>query len=160
MSSNPSWMQPSSRPKSYRLALFFAGLFAFIGFADAVYLTADHYFALPLPCSLTEGCDIVLNSAYSTVGPIPLAAIGAAYYLLALLLVVYIYTNAAEKLVSGAVRAVWAFSAAGVLASAFYVYLQIFVIQALCMYCLGSALTSLLLFTSASVLFWHSRSKT
>lgn len=140
-----------------RAALFFAGLFAFLGFADAAYLTADHYIALPLPCSLTGGCEVVLNSAYATVGPIPLATIGAAYYLLALFLVVYIYTNAADRSVAGAVRAVWALSIAGVLASVFYVYVQIFVLQALCMYCLGSAFTSVLLFTSTSVLLRQER---
>lgn len=141
------------RPSLPRPALWTTALFAFLGFIDAAYLTVDHYLAVPLPCSLTAGCDTVLNSAYATVGPIPLAAIGAAYYLLALLLAVYIYTS--ESPYTGAARAIWILSGMGVLASFFYIYIQIFIIQALCVYCLGSALTSILLFVASSFLVFR-----
>lgn len=148
-SSNPSSTAPS-RP--LRVALLFTALFAFLGFADAAYLTADHYFALPVPCGLTGGCETVLTSPYSMVGPIPLAAVGAAYYLFALFLAVLIYTSEDPGMARRAMRAIWGLSAAGVLASAYYLYIQVAVIDAICVYCLGSALSSTLLFISSSAL--------
>ena len=130
--------------------LYLTALFAFLGFADAAYLTASHYFTLPLPCSLTEGCDIVLRSRYAMIGPVPLAALGAAYYLLALFLAIFLYTQ--EKPDLRPARAIWLLSGLGVLASGYLFYLQSSVIHAFCMYCLGSALTSILLFAASSVL--------
>lgn len=152
--SSPSSTPPSSRP---RPALVFTALFAFLGFADAAYLTADHYFALPVPCGLTGGCEAVLTSPYSMIGPIPLAALGAAYYLLALFLAVYIYTSERPEAARRAVLTVFALSGIGVLASAYYMYVQVFVIEALCVYCLGSALTSTLIFISSSVLAFRKK---
>lgn len=142
-------MPPLRLPKP---AFYLTALFAFLGFADAAYLTADHYFALPLPCSLTDGCDTVLTSQYAMIGPVPLAAFGAAYYLLALFLAVYLYTSADPKIWTA--RAIWLLSGTGVLASGYLFYLQTSVIHALCMYCLISALTSVLLFVSSSLLLW------
>lgn len=137
-------------------AFYLTALFAFLGFVDSTYLTAGHYLALPLPCSLTEGCDTVLTSPYSMIGPVPLAAIGMGYYLLALLLAVYLYTSGDRRTLHP-VHAICVLSGAGVLASAYFVYLQIAVIQAICQYCFGSALTSLLLFASSSFLLWQMR---
>jgi uncharacterized membrane protein len=139
---------PLSRlPKT---AFYLTALFAFLGFVDSAYLTTDHYFKLPLPCSLTNGCDTVLSSQYSMVGPVPLAAFGVAYYLLALFLAVYIYTSEYPTLRPA--RGIWLLSGIGVLASGYFLYLQVAVLQALCVYCLGSASTSLLLFLSSSFL--------
>jgi uncharacterized membrane protein len=145
--SNPSSTKPLRLP---RVTFFLVAFFAFLGFADAAYLTVDHYLALPLPCTLTHGCDTVLHSAYATIGPIPLALVGALYYLAVLFLAVYLYTSEAPSM-----RQAWAIgilSGVAVLASCFLLYLQISVIHAICMYCLGSALSSLFLFISSSTL--------
>jgi uncharacterized membrane protein len=91
------------------------------------------------------------------IGPIPLAALGAAYYLLALFLAVYIYTSERPEAARRAVLTVFALSGIGVLASAYYMYVQVFVIEALCVYCLGSALTSTLIFISSSVLAFRKK---
>lgn len=136
-----------------KIPFYLTALFAFLGFADAAYLTADHYFALPLPCSLTDGCDAVLSSQYSMIGPLPVALLGAAYYLTVLFLSVYLYTSDPPKVSTA--RLIWLLTGTGILASAYFVYLQIAVIEALCMYCLASALTSGLLFASASLLLWR-----
>lgn len=142
---------PLSRPP--KLGFYLTALFAFLGFADAAYLTVSHYFAVPLPCSLTDGCDTVLSSAYSMVGPVPVAAFGIAYYLLALVLAVYLYTSENPRI--RVARYIQLLSAIGVLFSAYFLYLQIAVIGALCMYCIASALTSVLLFASSSFLVWQ-----
>lgn len=138
---------PSRPPK----ALFFAGLFAFLGFADSAYLTVDHYLALPVPCGLTGGCETVLKSAYATIGPVPLALLGALYYLAALCIAVYIHTS--ENPSRLAPRGLLAMSGLGLLASAYLIYIQAAVLHAFCQYCLGSALSSTLLFISAVALW-------
>jgi uncharacterized membrane protein len=136
-----------------KLGFYLTALFAFLGFADAAYLTVSHYFAVPLPCSLTDGCDTVLASAYSMIGPVPVAALGVAYYLLALVLAIYLYTSENPK--TSTARYIQLLSGIGVLFSAYFLYLQIAVIGALCMYCLISATTSVLLFASSSFLAWQ-----
>lgn len=136
-------MPPSPRrPLLDRLLLVIAAV-AFVGFADSAYLTADHYFALPLPCSLTSGCETVLHSAYSTVGPIPLAALGVAFYLLVLFLALYLYTAAA--LDKRLVFALFGFGVIGFGMSIVFESIQVFIIHAICQYCALSALCSTLL---------------
>lgn len=134
-------------------AFYLTALFAFLGFVDATYLAVGHYLVLPLPCSLTNGCETVLSSQYSMVGPVPLAVFGVAYYLLALFSAVYLYASNERSLRPAQI--IWLLSGVGVLASAYFLYLQVAVIQALCAYCIGSALTSLLLFASSSLLLWQ-----
>lgn len=141
---------PSRLPKP---TLYLVALSAFLGFVDAAYLTANHYLALPLPCSLTDGCDTVLRSPYSMIGPVPLAGLGAAYYILALFLAVYLYTSEGRD--PRPARAICFLSGVGVLASIYFIYLQTSVIGAICQYCLGSALTSTILFASSSLLLWQ-----
>ena len=40
-----------------------AALVALAGLADSVYLTVHHYTAVPVPCSILEGCEQVLTSS-------------------------------------------------------------------------------------------------
>ena len=124
-------------------------LIAFVGFADASYLTAKHYLGEIPPCSLVNGCEAVLTSPYATIGGnIPVALVGASYYL-ALFVGGMIYADSGnERVLKTAAYA----TIAGFLASALLVTLQVFVIQALCLYCLVSAATSTLLFVLGVVI--------
>jgi uncharacterized membrane protein len=123
------------------LAILF-GLLALFGFVDASYLTAKHYLGTPIPCSIFGGCDIVTGSAYSAIGPVPIALLGALYYL-ALLILAVIYLDSGKIF---PFKAAAYGSIAGFLVSIFLVYLQIFVIRALCLYCMISATICLILF--------------
>ena len=133
-----------------RLILAIAAL-SFLGFVDASYLTADHYLKLPLPCTITHGCDTVLTSRYATVGFIPVSVFGVLYYLAILLLGVYFYTseNPSKKII----RTIFGFTCVGLIASCYLIYLQLAVIHAICMYCMGSALITFLLFVLSLILF-------
>jgi uncharacterized membrane protein len=105
-------------------------------------LTAKHYSGGGLKCPIFEGCDQVAASPYATVAGLPLALFGAVYYLAILLSVVaYLDTRRESVLLLTA----W-FTAVGFIASVWFVYLQVFVIQAICFYCMVSAATSTLLF--------------
>lgn len=124
---------------------------AFLGFFDATYLTAEHYLALPLPCTILKGCETVTRSAYSMLGPIPVALLGAAYYMAAFfLMIVYRETNNKKALF-----AALALTGAGVLASAWFVYVQAAILHAFCQYCILSAIFTLILFTLSATLWFR-----
>ena len=113
-----------------------------IGFLDADYITTKHYLGVPITCSIFEGCETVTNSQYATVGNIPMALFGAVYYLSILVLtILYLDT---EKV--WAIRLISRFSIVGFSASLWFIYLQLFVIKAICFYCVVSAITSTSIF--------------
>jgi|SRR3989344_2461203 len=120
-----------------------------IGFADATYLSAEHFLGRIPPCSLVAGCEKVLTSSYATVFDIPVALFGALFYLSTFLLVILYRETGSRRFVT----ALLIFSALAFLASLFFVYIQIFILGAICLYCLTSAVTSTLIFTGSIVLF-------
>lgn len=137
------------RPLLNRLLLVVAGL-AFIGFADSAYLTADHYIALPLPCTVTHGCETVLTSVYSMVGPIPLAVFGVAFYLALMFFALYLYTS--EVVTRRGVFMLFGITAVGFTMSVIFELMQAFLIHAFCQYCALQALCATLAFFCAIAL--------
>lgn len=130
-----------SAAPSNKLLLFFPVLGA-AGFVDATYLTVKHFLGGPIPCSILKGCEQVTTSQYSTVFGIPVALLGAFYYLTILVLAA-IYFDSKKTSVLKLLACLTPF---GFLASLIFVYLQIFVIKAICLYCMVSAATSTILF--------------
>ena len=115
---------------------------AILGFLDATYLTVAHFFNVPVPCSIVNGCEIVTTSSYSVILGVPVALLGSLYYLT--LIIAFII--ALEKQNRALLRKVSLFTIAGLVASLYFVGLQLFVIHAICLYCMGSALSSTTLF--------------
>ncbi|MBI2099978.1 MAG: vitamin K epoxide reductase family protein [Candidatus Vogelbacteria bacterium] len=127
---------------------------ALVGFADASYLTIQHYIGGPLPCSLLKGCQSVTTSSFATIGPVPIALLGAVYYLIIFVLLLAYFDGRGEKFLVWVSR----LSEIGFFASVWLVYLQIFVIKALCLYCLTSAASSTLLFLISTIMVWRKKS--
>lgn len=153
---SPSSIKPSLPHRINSVSRWAIGILSFLGFADATYLTVDHYLAFPVPCSLTHGCDTVLTSVYATIGPVPISLIGVFYYLVILGTVLYIFTSgAASRYIR---RALAGITGAGFLFSCYLVYLQIFAIHAICEYCLGSAIISTLLLP-LSIVLWKTNAE-
>ncbi|HAZ28295.1 MAG TPA: hypothetical protein DCY48_00780 [Candidatus Magasanikbacteria bacterium] len=126
-------------------------LVSFLGFLDATYLTVAHYGGVALVCGVFQGCDVVTTSLYATVFGIPVALLGAVYYLdVFFFTLLYIDT---KKPLFFLLAAGW--TVAGLFASAWFMYLQLFVIRQICIYCIGSAATSALLFACAVFFVWH-----
>ena len=124
-------------------------IFSAIGFADATYLTVKHFLGTPIPCVILQGCEQVTNSQFAAIFGIPVALLGSFYYLTVLILsVVYLDTRKLLVLKLAAI-----FTIFGFLASLWFVFLQIFIIKAICLYCMISAVTSTLLFISG-LIFW------
>lgn len=115
---------------------------SFLGFIDAAYLTANHYLHVSLPCTIVHGCEIVTTSDYSTAFGIPVALLGAAYYLSVFFGIVTFKETKNTTLLRGIS---W-FTVFGLVASAWFLYVQAFILEAYCQYCLLSAITSTTLF--------------
>jgi len=121
-----------------------AAVVALAGLADSVYLTVKHIAAEPVPCSIISGCETVLTSTYAEIAGIPLAAFGAAAYFAAFALALLAaFGNRSAWLGFG----ILSVAMAGF--TAWLLYLQAFVIEAFCQFCLLSALTSLAMFIIA-----------
>jgi uncharacterized membrane protein len=121
---------------------------ALIGFADASYLTLEHYRDAIPPCTI-GGCETVLTSAYSTVLGIPVSLAGAVYYLLTLI-GLFAYMDSKKQAI---LKWTLILPILGFLASVWFFYLQAFVIHHFCEYCLGSATTSTILCAIALFIF-------
>lgn len=135
-----------------KIAVLFLAL-GLIGFLDAGFLTIEHYRAAPVPCSITEGCEEVLTSEYAQVRGIPVALFGSIYYFSIMVFSFLFLTRRGPWLLYASVL-----SAAGLAASLWFVYLQLFVIKAICQYCMLSAADSTVLFL-ASVVYLLNRFK-
>jgi uncharacterized membrane protein len=121
------------------LALIFL---AFLGLVDTLYLGIKR--GKPVPCSITTGCEEVLNSRYSSLAGIPISWFGFVFYLTVFSCAVFALfgENWALKLVF------WPILAAFII-SVGLVGVQAFILHAYCQYCLGSAiLVTLILIAS------------
>ncbi len=126
-------------PKWLSIVGFLAAL---VGFADSAYLTAQHVRGILPPCGLASQCDVVLTSAYSAIGPIPVAALGVLYYGAILVLLIAAVDSGARRPLQ---LATWIIRI-GMLSTVYLIILQAFVLHAWCLYCLTSAAMTILLF--------------
>ncbi len=114
---------------------------ALLGFADATYLVIEHYLNAIPPCAIGS-CELVLTSAYSRVFGLPVSLPGALYYLALLVLFTMYLDTKREKVL----RVALLLSPLGFLVSLYFFVIQAFVLHAFCQYCIGSAITSTLIF--------------
>jgi uncharacterized membrane protein len=130
----------SSPPPSLSWTYLIAALVSLIGLADAIYLTVQHITGASLRCTVISGCSEVLSSPYAQVGPVPLAALGAAAYFVVFSLAIlaafnYPLVKLFLKILLGIMF----------LTTLWLLYLQAFVIHHFCQYCLLSAAVTITL---------------
>jgi uncharacterized membrane protein len=113
--------------RSLRLA---AGLVALAGVAVAGYLTWAHYDDAALVCVAGGGCETVQRSSYAEIAGVPVALLGLVGYvaILALILWDVPYARLGAAMLSFV----------GLAFSAYLVVLQLFVIDATCVWCLAN----------------------
>jgi len=109
---------------------------------NAGYLTLTHLQGGEAGCFLIQDCDIVLQSEYSELFNIPVAAFGLIYYAIIFFATLLYNINRSTLLI----RKVAKFTTIGLLVSFWFIYLQAFVIGEFCVYCMVSAATSIVLF--------------
>lgn len=128
--------------------IFMLALFVLIGLLDTGYLSYKHATRDPLACSIITGCDRVTSSPYSALFGIPLAYLGVTFYAGMLFLLVW-YARARKTLM---LLFLVIGSALGFLMSLWFLYLQFFVIRAICEYCIVSSITATLMFIGSIML--------
>ena len=139
-------MRKLSYAPYFMLALALIGIG--IAFYDAYAIYNGQALWCPPPIN---GCNEVASSPYARIFNLPVGYFGVVYYL-------YMFGLAAllafDPFSRGLRFAALAYSALGVGFSIYFMYLQIEFIHAFCIYCLASAVTTLLLFIAAC---WHLR---
>lgn len=124
-------MRSDSRKRAAIAALAVAGA------VSAAYLAYVHHRGVAPICVAGGGCEKVQSSRYAAAGGIPVAIIGLAGYLA--ILASLLLDGHAGRL-TGAVLAL-----TGLGFSAYLTYLELFVIRALCQWCVASSLVTVAL---------------
>lgn len=107
-----------------------AGCVALAGMAVAGYLTWVHYDEAALVCVAGGGCETVQQSSYAELAGIPVALLGLLGY--AVILALVLWDTPTARLGAAALAVV------GLAFSVYLVVLQLFVIDAVCVWCLAN----------------------
>ncbi len=132
-----------NRPKTTSEWLFW--IIAAIGLVDSLYLIWIKIANSPIYCLQGVGdCFTVNTSKYSEIFGIPVAVFGVLGYLL-ILLVLY-FEKRSEFLQVNSDYILFGLTLVGILYSAYLTYLELFVILAICPFCVLSAISMTILF--------------
>ena len=113
-------------------------MLAIAGMGVAAYLTYTHYADQPIACAGMSGCEAVENSEYSTILDIPMGLLGMLFSagLLALVVARVARLPLAEEWAS---LAAFSLTLMGVAFSAYLTYIELFVLDAICIWCTSFA---------------------
>lgn len=134
------------------ILISFAAL-GLLGLADSLYLAFAYYTDTALVCNVLDGCNIVAQSSYSNIFGVPLAYWGVLYYAGVVAIAAGLWLRL--MLVDRLRWLVLGYATLGALMSAYFFYVQFAVIEAFCIYCLISGVSTWLLFILT--LFWFRR---
>lgn len=125
---------------------------ALAGVALAAYLTVVHFNTDALVCGLGD-CHTVQASEYATVGPIPVSLLGLGMYA-----VVLVSAAAAHRRPDWTVSVfslAFAVALAGSVYALYLTWIEIAVIEAICQWCVVSALLTLTITLLLGLAIWH-----
>jgi uncharacterized membrane protein len=108
------------------------------GIAVAGYLTYIHYKPAALICTVGGGCETVQDSKYAVLVGVPIAIFGLAAWITAFVLTLW-NSDLARTLTAALALAALAFAA-------YLVILQLFVIDAICIWCMANDVVLIPLF--------------
>ncbi|HYI17961.1 MAG TPA: vitamin K epoxide reductase family protein [Solirubrobacteraceae bacterium] len=114
-----------------------AAAVATAGLGIAAYLTVVHYTGAAPACAIAHGCEVVQSSAYATLAGVPVALLGLIGY--ALILAGLIRDDERSRTATALV----ALGGAGF--SLWLTYVEVFRLEAICIWCVGSAVCMVLL---------------
>jgi uncharacterized membrane protein len=125
---------------------------AIAGAGVAAYLTTVHYDDNLLVCTVGD-CATVQKSKYSEVGGIPVAILGLSMYLAIVALGLIRWRRPGLRM--NATMLMFSLALAGAVFSAYLTYLELWVIDAICQWCVVSALLTLGILIVESVAVWR-----
>lgn len=122
-----------------------------LGIGVAGYLTFTHYNHDALVCTVGD-CGTVQSSEYATIGRVPIALLGLGMYLTVAATAVIRLMNRRPMSFDSLTVVSWGIAFAGVLYAAYLTYVEIWVIDAICQWCVASAIITLLILAIESSL--------
>jgi len=125
-----------------------AAVVAAIGTLVSAYLTWVHYSGNLALCIGVGGCEAVQNSRFSVVGPVPIALIGLAGFI-AMLAVALLRLR--DDAPAWSDTALFALSLAATLYVAYLTYIELFVLGAVCPWCVMVAVCAAVVLALVSV---------
>lgn len=120
-------------------------ILSLIGLLDASYITFERFSNRIPPCSdniFYTDCGKVLDSAYATIFSIPVSVLGILYYVTLLSLLIFVLRQKRTQYFN----VLHIISLTGFITSLYLIFLQIYVIQSICLYCMISAFCSITIF--------------
>lgn len=137
--------------KSTHILIYIFLTLGILGLVDSLYLAYAYFTGTSLSCEIISGCNEVAQSPYSHIAGVSLPMLGVIYYVFAVSnALLYLYNRSTYA------ATVLAFATTvGFLASAYFVYAQIFLIGAICIYCMFSAGSATILFLIATSIRTH-----
>jgi len=133
-----------------RLGLALSAL-ALAGLGIATYLLAVRVLGEAPACGPLKGCETVAASEYATIAGIPVALFGVLFSIV-LLGASLAWWRLADR---RALYAAYGLGLAGILAVLYLTYLELFVIEAICVWCVSYALTILAGWLGVAVVAWR-----
>ena len=110
---------------------------ALVGFGIAAYLLASRILGEAPACGPVKGCETVAASEFATLFGVPVALFGVGFSVILVAACVVWWRRADRR----ALYAAYGLGLAGVIAVIYLTYLEVFVIEAICVWCVGYALT-------------------
>jgi uncharacterized membrane protein len=151
MLSEPRVLGAIARPQASfgldRWAVVLAIGLAAAGLGVAGYLTVVHFAHQPIVCNGIGDCAYVNSSAYADLAGVPVAVLGAGGYGTMLVLAcAYAVRRTFEVLL-----AAWSVAAASFAFSMYLTYIELEVLEAICVWCVASACIATALFAMLSL---------
>jgi uncharacterized membrane protein len=138
---------------SSRSGLFGAGLTALaaVGLGIATYLLAVRILGEAPACGPVKGCETVAASEYATVAGVPVALFGVLFSITLLAACLAWWRRGDRR----ALYVAYGLGLAGIIAVLYLTYLELFVIEAICVWCVSYAVTILAGWLGTAIVAWR-----
>ncbi len=115
-------------------------ILAVVSLAFSLFLAISKALNIAVPCDITQGCEIVLNSKYAEIGGLPLSHLGVVFSSVVIILgLLANHYLVYRKILS------WVLGLAS-LGALVFIGLQFLVLKSVCQYCLVVDLLTILMF--------------
>jgi uncharacterized membrane protein len=136
---------------------------SFLGILDAGFITLEKILGVIPPCTANFQCQNVLESRWANVGPVPLSALGIAFYSVFFVFGLLNYFEVPhfsflKKKVSVS-KILLGLGICGGFFSMYLMYIMGIVLHAWCFYCLLSAINCIVLGITTTTLFFHQKKR-
>src|SRR5512135_82662 len=117
-------------------------ILSILGLGVAGYLTYTHFYGAPIFCGGASSCELVNNSRFAFIGPIPVSLLGLIGYVIIFALS-WIPTNEDRQWPA---QVIFGVALIGVMFQLYLTYIELFVLYAICYWCVASQILILIIF--------------